>query len=332
MKKIMIFCISSILLILLISACKPQEVKIPPDKVTVQLKWVHQAQFAGIYMAQDKGYYAEENLKVNFLEAGLNTDLIEQLTNGKADFAVTSPEELIVKRSQGYPVTAIAAIYRRSAVVFVSKADSGIINPAGFINKTVSVSEYRDFEIQFYSMMEKLGLDISMVKLVPYDPDYTGFYNGDVDVTPAYLTAGVIKIEQKGYKLNIIWPGDYGVHFYSDILVCSDNLIVSNPDLTERFLKATLKGWQDAIGNEEATITVIMKYAKVQDLKLQSEMMEAQIPLVHTGEDQIGWMKGEQWKDMYRVLAEYGLIAMPFDFTKLYDMQFLEKIYGGKNK
>ena len=107
MKKIAIICISVILLILFIGACKSQEVKKPPDEVTVQLKWVHQAQFAGLYMAQDKGYYADENINIKLIEGGAGIDLTEPLINGSADFTIISPEQLIVECSQGAPLKAI---------------------------------------------------------------------------------------------------------------------------------------------------------------------------------------------------------------------------------
>jgi len=335
MKKLLILISILLLMLLLILAapsCMTEKIQTPSDEVTVQLKWIHQAQFAGLYVAEEKSYYAEENLKVNFLEGGKGTDVIESLTTGKADFAITSPEALIIKRSEGVPLKAVAAIYRRSPVAFVSMADSKIIHPKDLLGKTVSILGHADAEVQFSAMMKELNLDISGVELIAFNPDYTEFYNGDADVQYVYITAGLIKLRQQGYKLNIIWPGDYNVHFYSDILVCSDNLIAQNPTLVERFLRATLKGWQDAITDAEAAVAVVMKYVKVQDSEIQLKMMEAQIPLIHTGEDYIGWMKRQRWEDMYVALAEREFTEMPVDFTELYDMKFLEKIYGGKSK
>jgi NitT/TauT family transport system substrate-binding protein len=77
-------------------------------------------------------------------------------------------------------------------------------------------------------------------------------------------------------------------------------------------------------------VTVTLQYAKVPDPELQTAMMEAQLPLVHTGEDRIGWMKAEVWQGMYRILLEQDLLAGPFDAGGAYTLQFLEEIYGGK--
>jgi NitT/TauT family transport system substrate-binding protein len=94
----------------LVQGCTTQEVKLPPDEVTVQLKWVHQSQFAGLYVAQQKGYYADENINVKFIEGGQGIDVVEPLLNGQADFTIISPEFLITEHSKGAPIWAIAAI------------------------------------------------------------------------------------------------------------------------------------------------------------------------------------------------------------------------------
>jgi len=331
-----ITCIFSMLLVIAAVACEPQEVKRAPDEVTVQLKWVHLPQFAGLYVAQEKGYYAQENLKVNFLEGGQGIDNAERVISGKADFGVLSPEDILMKRSQGAPLTAIATIYRRSGVVFVAMADSGIVRPADFIGKTVAMAgeggAVREFELQFYAMIKKLGLDIKKLKIVTYDPDYVAFYKGEVDVTAAYATAGLIKIRQKGLKLNPIWPSDYGIHFYSDTLVTTDKLISEKPDLVTRFLRASLRGWRDAIEEYRQAVTITMKYSQIKDPELQTAMMDAMLPLVHTGEDQIGWMKPEVWQGMYQILVEQRLLARPFDVDQAYTLRFMNEIYGGKVK
>jgi len=318
---------------LLLLGCQPSHPKKVPDEVKLQLKWVHQAQFAGFYMAQEKGYYAKENIKITFLEGGQGINNALNVTSGKADFGVLSPEDILMKRSQGESLTSLAAIYRRSAVVFAAMADSGIVRPSDFKGKTVALRyEQKDFELQFYAMMKRLGLAVSKVKIVPYDPAYTGFYNSKVEVTPCYSTGGLIKMRQQGLKPNLIWPSDYGIHFYSDTLATMDKLISEKPDLVTRFLRASLRGWRDAIEEYRQAVAVTLKYSQIKDAQLQNAMMEAMLPLVHTGEDQIGWMKPEVWQGMYHILLEQKLLAKSFDVSQAYTLRFLKEIYGGKGK
>jgi NitT/TauT family transport system substrate-binding protein len=308
----------------------------PPDAVTLQFKGMHQAEFAGFYLAQEKGYYSQENINVTFLEGEKDLAIVQKIVYERADFAVIAPESVLTARSQGQPVTAIAAIYRQSPIVYVARSDSGIVRPRDFLGKTAATLDasgsQQDLQLQFQVMMKRLGLDISKVKLIAWDPVNTTFYDGEADITSSYSSIGLIEMRQKGLKLNLIWPSDYGVYFYSDLLITSDKLITENPGLVTRFLRATLRGWQDAIEDYQQAVPVILKYARNKDPQLQAAMMEAQLPLVHTGEDYIGWMKPEDWQAMYTLLLENELLARPFDVNLAYNMQFLKAIYGSEGK
>jgi NitT/TauT family transport system substrate-binding protein len=308
---------------------KPEQV---PDEVTLQLKGVHQAQFAGFYLAQERGYYAQENIRVAFLEGEKDLAIVQRVAYGPADFGVIAPESILTARSQGQPVTAIAAIYRQSPVVYVALTDLGIKRPRDFLGMTVATLDasgsQQDLQLQFYIMMKRLGLDISKMKLIAWDPNYSTFYDGEAKVTSCYSSGSLLAMRQKGLKLNLIWPSDYGAYFYSDMVVTGDRLIAENPGLAARFLRATLRGWQDAIEDYQQAVPVILKYARDKDPQLQSAMMEAQLPLVHTGENHIGWMKAEDWQAMYKLLQDYDLLTTPFDVNLAYTMRFLEEIYG----
>ena len=316
-----------------LAACSETSPPAPPDPVTVQLKWNHQAQFAGFYVALEKGYYGMEHLDVRFLEGGQGIDSTRALLDGQADFAVLSPEDVLIRRSQGRPLIAIAAIYRRSAVVFLSRHESGIVRPSDFPGKTIAAKgqagAVRDFELQFHALMKRLGLGPASIRLVPYEPDYAGFLAGKVDVTPAYLTGGVIKLRQKGLKPNVIWPGDYGINFYSDILVTTESVAEDKSEQVTRFLRATLRGWQDAVGDPQAAVTSVMKYARIKDEALQTAMMDAMLPLVHTGEDQVGWMKPADWQEMHRIMVDQQILpASLADLDRTYTLRFLQSVYG----
>jgi len=316
----------------LLTACPSQKVEKPPDKVTLQLAWVHQAQFAGFYLAQERGYYAKENIKVALIEGGPGIDVIEKVVTGGADFGVGGPEGILLQRSWGKPVVAIAAIYRRSPVVFASLADSGIERPADFLGRSVAVAGTIDLEVQFKAMLKKLRLDINQVKVLPNSYDLTRLREGKVDVMGTYSTGGLIRLRQAGYKVNLIWPGDYRIHMYADTLITSDRMIAENPELVTRFLRATLRGWREAIEGPQAAVAATMKYAREKDSELQTKMMEASQPLIHTGEDRVGWMRAEVWRGMHHILLEQRILPGAVDLDKVYTMEFLRKIYGGEGR
>jgi NitT/TauT family transport system substrate-binding protein len=337
-KKWVFSGITLILLFLTTWACAEKKILNPFDKITLQLKWVHQAQFAGFYVAREKGFYSDEQIQIELLPGGNNADVLTTLTSGKADFAVVSSELVLMQRQrEGLPITAIAAIYRKSATVFVAMAASGISKPADFEGKTIAASassqSYKEPEYLLQALLEKMGIDINRIEMVPYDPGYEGFYSGNVDITPCYYTAGAIKIRNKGHKVNLIWPDDYGIHFYSDTLIATQQMIDEESDLVERFLRASLKGWRHAVKHPVEAVNTTLKYAEAKDREFQTDMFTALIPLVHTGKDHIGWMEARVWRNMHRVLVDQNILEGPVKaLDKTYTMRFLEKIYNTAEK
>ena len=320
-----------LLLVALLAACAPQEVKKPLDEVTVQLSWHHQANAAGFYAADQQGYYAEEGLAVTLLplpEPG--ADPMAVVMDGTADLGVNYGAGLVTARSQGLPITAIATIYRRYPLAFMTLASSGITRPHGFPGHTVRTLAPGGSAVVFQAMMTRLGLDPDSVQEVDVGYDLSPFFAGEVDISPSYINIQVLTAREQGYKVNLILPEDYGIHLYGDTLFTTDRLIEENPDLVLRFLRATLRGWQWAIENPELAGPLALKYDPTLDAAQQAAQMEASVPLVHTGEDHIGWMREEVWQGTYDILLEQGLLDEPVDVDRVYTMEFLQKIYGGE--
>ncbi len=123
MKTIVRFSAVLLLAIVFLAACQPQEVEKPPDEVTVQLKWVHQAQFAGFYAADKKGFYAEEGIDATLNPGGVHLSpdkVVADLVGGEIDFAIAGGDQLLAARSRGEPAVAIAVVFRRNPYVYVS--------------------------------------------------------------------------------------------------------------------------------------------------------------------------------------------------------------------
>jgi NitT/TauT family transport system substrate-binding protein len=309
-----------------LTACTPRPTPQPGlTPVTVQLAWTHQAQFAGLYAADLKGYYAAEGLSVTFVVGGPNVDPFEEVNSGKAQFGDNGADVLLIARAAGKPIKAIAAIYRRSARVYVSLAASDITRPQEMVGKAISVNTIG--RAPFEAMMSRAGIQPSQYTLVNSTSDLAPFYSGQVQVRSVYLTNEVLTMQAAGYALNIIYPDDYGIHNYGDVLFTTDELIATQPDLVMRFLRASLMGWTYAVEHPGETGAMVQKYNPQADASLQVGQMIASLPLVNTGEDHIGWMKPELWTGMEQILADQGVITVPLDVTTAYTMQFLDEIY-----
>jgi NitT/TauT family transport system substrate-binding protein len=294
--------------------------------ITIQLRWTHQAQFAGFYAADQNGYYADEKLAVTFLEGGPTGDFIAPVLAGTAQFGITNPDSLLMARAQGTPVRAIASIMRRNPTVYMALTSSGIAQPKDFIGKKVQIGTAGLLRLKM--LMNRVGVRPDQYTVVDMTPDLTPLYSGQVDVRAVNLTNEVIAAKTAGYPINIIYPDDYGIHSYGDILFTTDTIMTANPAVVTRFLRATLKGWTYVVENPETAAKLVSKYNPKADPDLETAEMLASLPLVNTGEDHLGWMKPEMWAGMERTLREQQVLTQSVDVTQVYTQQFLQEIYG----
>ncbi len=328
MKRIVAISAVALLASALLAGCGAPEAEPPSDQVSVRLKWLHGAQFAGLYVAEQMGFFATENIEVTLNTGGPDVDEMLEIASGQDDFGVIGADQAVVRRVEDLSVVAIAVIFRRNPAVYFALEESGIEEPGDFVGR--SVLRYPP-DYMLPAMLTRAGIDIRQVdKVSPGEYDMQGFFAGEVDVWTGYLTNEVITARQQGYELNVIYPDDYGIHVYGDTMMTTERMIEENPDLVERFLRAALRGWSYAIENPDEAVAITLKYEEELDEAQQRAMMEAQIPLIQTAEDEIGWMRADVWQGIYDILLEQGLVDEPFDVEDAYTMEFLEAIYGGQ--
>ncbi|MBU2600872.1 MAG: ABC transporter substrate-binding protein [Actinobacteria bacterium] len=309
-----------------LSACAPTTTTPPPTPITVQLAWTHQSNFSGFYAAEQRGFYAAEGLAVTFVEGGPQVDLLSPVLDGTAQFGVTGADELIKARAQGRPVRALATIYRRSPVVYISLAELGITRPQEFAGKTIRVAP--NLIASLHAMTARVGVPPDQYDEVTLPSDLAAFATGEVPVWGGFIDGLAVAAQQAGYEINIVYPDDYGVHFYGHTVFATDDFIEQNPDLVLRFVRATLQGWDYIIQDPEQNGDLVALYNPTADVALENLRMSIMLPLVNTGQDHIGWMRPETWTGMEKTLREQGVITQPLDVTQVYTLQFLEEIYG----
>lgn len=327
MKRIIRILAVTVLAMVLLAACQPREVERPPDQVTVKLKWVHQAQFAGMYAAVEKGFYQAQNLKVNLIPFSIEEPTIDAVVGGEADFGITGANEIIEARAQGLPVIAFAVIYKTNPLCAYSLKESGITQPQDFIGKTVGL-EPGDPKLSYPIMINKLGIDRSKINEIQIGYDATELIEGKTDVSTGYVINEPHQAIEAGYEVNTILFANYGVNTYADVLFATEYTLNSNPELVERFLSATLEGWQYAIQNEEQAVDIVLKYATDRTMSHEAYMLRQSIPLIHTGRSPIGWMEKERWAYTHDILLEAGVIEKEIDIDEAFTMLFLQEIYG----
>jgi NitT/TauT family transport system substrate-binding protein len=312
-------------LTLVLTACGGPA-KAPAANISVRLKWTPQVQFAGVYVADKEGFYGEENLTVKIDPVDFNEiDSVKKVLDGQDTFGIASADEIIAARSKGLPVKAIAVVFRISPLLLMSVDNVKIAKPEDLYGKTVAVHAGQA-SVVYSAFINKTGLDASQINLVEAKAFDILECLSSADVCTGYATDAVIAAQLKGHETSALLFGDYGVPFYADVIFTTDDLIAKDPALVERFLRATLKGWQTAIENPQKGVDDTVFYASDLDPVFQLRSMQATIPLVDTGTQPLGVMEPAAWQTMYEILLEQKAISA-FDITTAYTSQFMDAMY-----
>ncbi|WP_170450296.1 ABC transporter substrate-binding protein [Ruegeria arenilitoris] len=238
------------------------------DEVTLQLKWVTQAQFAGYYVAKDKGFYEEEGLDVTILPGGPDIAPTQVIAGGGADVTVEWMPAALAAREKGLPLVNIAQPFKSSGMMLTCWKDAGISSPEDLKNRTLGVWFFGN-EFPFMSWMSQLGIDTGGKSENGVEVLKQGFNvdpllqrQADCISTMTYneywqvIDAGVSPDELVTFKYE-----DQGVATLEDgLYVLEDNL--SDPafvDKMERFVRASMKGWKYAEENPDEAAEIVLE-------------------------------------------------------------------------
>ena len=297
------------------------------QEITVELKWLHQAQFAGNYVAVKKGYYAAQGLNVTLVPFSYETPTIDAVVHGNATFGITGADELVIARSKGLPLKAV--IYKINPVCAYSLQKSGITTPQDFIGKMVGLEgglTTTNVNILYFAMMSKLGINRSQIHEVSIGYDATELLNGTTNVSTGYIINEPYQVMLAGYEVNTILMADYGVNMYADVLFTTEDTINNSPELVEGFLRATLQGWQYAFEHINETVNITLQYAPNSSRNIETYMLTTSIPFINTGTSPLGWMEKSEWERVQNILFEQHILDKPINIDNVYTMDFLEKI------
>ena len=240
--------------------------------VSLQLKWFPQAQFAGYFVAKEKGYYADEGLDVTLLPIG-DQSPIQTVVSGAVDFGTTWIADLLTAREKGLPVVHIAQMFQRSGFAMVALKSSGIENLCDIKGRSVGVWPSGN-EYPAVALFRKCGLTSSLdarvanpdVTAVTYPFDPALVFPERVDLVSAMIYNEVDQIVGLGYgldQLNVWMLADEGINLLEDLVFTTEKVLndpdykgsgMSGREVAARLLRASLKGWDYAVNNQAETV------------------------------------------------------------------------------
>jgi NitT/TauT family transport system substrate-binding protein len=308
------------------SAISPQSDSL--TKVIVRLKWVHQAQFAGFYVASEKGFYKDAGLDVDVESGGSNFPAIQTVVSGDEDFGVTGADQVLIARSRGADVVPLLVIYQQTPFVLFARRDGSIKTFKDIVGKRIGVKLGGNEELTYRAMLAAARIDSKSINEVPVNIDMSLFFNGNVDVWPGYSINEPLVAEEKGIPVTLFSPDQLGIKLYADTLFTTSARIKQNPVIINRFVEATRKGWDYAIQHPEEAAQITMKYAAGTTLVHETAMMKASLPSLLPPGSHFGDMTLADWQAMDKLLLDGRFLEKSIDIDGMLAEARLDEAAG----
>ena len=282
-------------------------------KVTIQLSWFDQFQFAGYYMAKEQGFYKDAGLDVQILPFSLGMNIPKMVNDGDVDFAI-GRENLILEKAKYPKIIALAAIFQATPLVLLTTKDSGIDSFNKFENKKLMRTKDDGSEVSIKAMLASSKIDVKSIAQVEHSHNIYDLIEKRVDIISAYTSKAPYILQKEQIKYNIFYPKDYGFDMYSDFLITNIDKYNNDYNIVEKFKKASLKGWEYAYNNIEKSVDIIFEKYNTQNLSKEELIFEANElkKLSYLNISRLGDMKQEKVQRIYDLYNVMGYINSEF--------------------
>lgn len=209
--------------------------------VSLQLRWLHQFQFAGYYAAIHKGFYAQEGLEVTLKQGGVGIEPVTEVLSGRAQFGVSNAG-LIADYLNGRSVLMLAPIFQHSPNVLLVRGD--VATPAELVDAGPIALMGGDQDIDLKAMFVNEGIPLQRLAFTEAGGHLDDLVNGKVKAIHAYLSNEPFELELRGVPYSVLKPQTYGMDFYSDVLFTEQDYAKAHPEVVAAFRRASFRGWQ----------------------------------------------------------------------------------------
>lgn len=287
--------------------------------------WLEQFQFAGFYVAKEKGFYKDVGLDVELKKYNSSISVLDEVINKKADFG-TNSSSLIVDKSNGKNIVLLGSIFQSSPLILLALKDSKLKYLNDIKNKTLMITNEQERFATFSSMLTSKGVNLSDLNLINHSFNVDDLINKKTDLMLAYTTNEPFILREKGYESTIFNPKDYGFDFYEELIFTTNEFAQNNPEIVKDFYKATIKGWEYAFENIEETVNLILNKYNSQNKSLASLLFEANEmkKLVYDKNGKIGTITTEKINLIINTYRVMGLLNNKIDVDDLIYTKHLE--------
>ncbi len=310
---------------LLLSACggtgQSSSAAAAGTKVSLQLQWAPQAQFAGYFAADKQGYYKAEGLDVTFVPGG--PDVVPQQVGSAAngpEFTISWVPKVLESRAQGSDLVDIAQVFQRSGTLSVSWKDSAITSPANFAGKKIGVWDFgNEFEVTAAAKAAGLEANKDYTKVIqPFDMSL--LLNRQIDAAEAMIYNEYAQVLEatnpdtgKLYQasdLNVIDYNKVGTAMLQDAIFARAAWLKEsgNEDTAVKFLRASFKGWMYCRDKPADCVTYTTDAGSTLGAGHQAWMMNEINPLIWPSPNGIGMLDKAAWDQTVKIALDFGVI------------------------
>jgi signal transduction histidine kinase/ABC-type nitrate/sulfonate/bicarbonate transport system substrate-binding protein len=293
------------------------------QKVSLQLKWKHQFQFAGFYIAKAKGFYKDEGLDVTIKEFESDINVAHHVMEGKSHFGIDD-SQLIYHRLHNMPIVAMMAIFQNSPLTILTTSEHKIKTLQDFHHKSIEFTDNQSYETAINTLLKARNIEVKKV-LPSFSVD--ALIKKEVDGVLSYLSNEPYLLEKRGYQAVTFSPKDYGIQTYGDMLFTSQSFLHQHPKVVESFYHASKKGWEYAFEHIDESVELILKEYNTQNKTKDALIYEAKVLRELSGIDHAVF--GTIEKSRLEVIANSFSILFPdrYDLSLLDDFIYHPKIH-----
>ncbi len=298
-------------------------------KVTYGTNWYAQAEHGGFYQAVATGIYKDYGLDVTIKMGGPQVNGTQLLMGGAIDFFMGYASDALKAVQENIPKVTVAALFQKDPQVLLAHPESGAKSLADLEGKPIFISAAA---ITTFWPFLKAKFGYTDAQKRPYNFNPAPFLADKTAVQQGYLSSEPLAIRTEGgFEPIVFLLADYGYEPYSTTIECRQETIDQDPDLVQRFVDASIKGWYSYLNGDPAPANALIK-------KDNPEMTDAQIKygiekmkeygIVVSGDAEtkgIGAMTDERWKSFFETMSKQGIFPSSLDYRKAYMLKFVNK-------
>lgn len=297
--------------------------------VTIMLDWTPNTNHTGIYVAKEKGLFANEGLDVKIVQPSSQGTVEQLVAANQVEFGVSAQEQVTYARVQDLPLVSIATILQHNTSGFASLSDKNIQSAKDFEGKTYGGWGLPSEDATIKALMEKENADFNKVKMmnIGESDQIASLSQGNIDFVWIFYGWAGVQAEIANKQLNMIWLKDVEpvLDYYTPVIVTGEKMIQEKPEIVRSFMKAVSEGYDFAVKNPNEAAEILIKNAPEADPNLIKKSQEWLSPKYKEDADRWGVQKPEVWENYAKWLSERKLIDRMIDSDKAFTNDFLPK-------